>query len=335
LAFANIVASMFFGGMSGSSVADTASIGSILIPAMVKKGYDRDYSIAVTITSSTQGLVIPPSHNAIIYAYAAGGLSIGRLFLAGAIPGVMIGLFLMIPAYIIAVKKNYPVEKKMKFKDALKISEEAFFGLFTIIIILGGILTGIFTATEASAFAVVYATFIAFFIYKELTLSKFWEILWGASKTIISVMFLIASASTFAWLMAYLRVPNIIAQAVLNISSNKYILLLTINIVLLLLGMIMDMAPLILITTPIFLPIVTNLGVSPIHFGIIMLMNLGIGLCTPPVGNTLFVGCIVGKMKVEQVVRVLWPFYIAMVLVVLLVTYAPFFAMWLPGILFN
>ena len=335
LAFANIVASMFFGGMSGSSVADTASIGSILIPAMVKKGYDRDYSIAVTITSSTQGLVIPPSHNAIIYAYAAGGLSIGRLFLAGAIPGVMIGLFLMIPAYIIAVKKNYPVEKKMKFKDALKISEEAFFGLFTIIIILGGILTGIFTATEASAFAVVYATFIAFFIYKELTLSKFWEILWGASKTIISVMFLIASASTFAWLMAYLRIPNIIAQAVLNVSNNKYILLLTINIVLLLLGMIMDMAPLILITTPIFLPIVTNLGVSPIHFGIIMLMNLGIGLCTPPVGNTLFVGCIVGKMKVEQVVRVLWPFYIAMVLVVLLVTYAPFFAMWLPGILFN
>lgn len=335
LAFANIVASMFFGGMSGSSVADTASIGSILIPSMVKKGYDRDYSIAVTITSSTQGLVIPPSHNAIIYAYAAGGLSIGRLFLAGAIPGVMIGLFLMIPAYIIAVKKNYPVEKKMKFKDALKISEEAFFGLFTIVIILGGILTGIFTATEASAFAVVYALFIAFFIYKELTLSKFWEILWEASKTIISVMFLIASASTFAWLMAYLRIPNIIAQAVLNISSNKYILLLTINIVLLLLGMIMDMAPLILITTPIFLPIVTNLGVSPIHFGIIMLMNLGIGLCTPPVGNTLFVGCIVGKMKVEQVVRVLWPFYLAMVLVVLLVTYVPFFAMWLPSIVFN
>jgi len=335
LAFANIVASMFFGGMSGSSVADTASIGSILIPAMVKKGYDRDYSIAVTITSSTQGLVIPPSHNAIIYAYAAGGLSIGRLFLAGAIPGVMIGLFLMIPAYIIAVKKNYPVEKKMKFKDALKISGEAFFGLFTIVIILGGILSGIFTATEASAFAVVYALFIAFFIYKELTFSKFWEIFWGASKTIISVMFLIASASTFAWLMAYLRIPNIIAQAVLNISSNKYILLLTINIVLLLLGMIMDMAPLILITTPIFLPIVTNLGVSPIHFGIIMLMNLGIGLCTPPVGNTLFVGCIVGKMKVEQVVKVLWPFYIAMVLVVLLVTYVPFFAMWLPSVVFN
>lgn len=335
LAFVNIVASMFFGGMSGSSVADTASIGSILIPAMVKKGYDRDYSIAVTITSSTQGLVIPPSHNAIIYAYAAGGLSIGRIFLAGAIPGVMIGLFLMVPAYIIAVKKNYPVEKKIELKDALKTSREAFFGLFTIVIILGGILSGVFTATEASAVAVVYAFLISFFIYKELSLSKYWEILWEASKTIIAVMFLIASASTFAWLMAYLRIPNMIAHAVLGISTNKYIILLLINIVLLLLGMIMDMAPLILITTPIFLPIVTSLGVSPIHFGIIMLMNLGVGLCTPPVGNTLFVGCIVGKMKLEEVVRVLWPFYIAMVLVVLLVTYVPFFAMWLPEIVFN
>jgi len=201
--------------------------------------------------------IIPPSHNAIIYAYAAGGLSIGRIFLAGAIPGVMIGLFLMIPAYIIAVKKNYPVEKKVELKDALKTSREAFFGLFTIVIILGGILSGIFTATEASAVAVVYAFCISFFIYKEVSLPKYWEILWGAGKTIIAVMFLIASASTFAWLMAYLRIPNMIAQAVLGISTNKYIILLLINIVLLLLGMIMDMAPLILITTPIFLPIVT------------------------------------------------------------------------------
>lgn len=196
-------------------------------------------------------------------------------------------------------------------------------------------MSGIFTATEASAIAVVYAFFIAFFVYREIPLPKFWEILWDSGKTIIAVMFLIASASTFAWLMAYLRIPNAIAQAVLSISSNKYIILLIINIVLLGLGMIMDMAPLILITTPIFLPIVTNLGVSPIHFGIIMLMNLGVGLCTPPVGNTLFVGCIVGKMKIEQVVRALWPFYIVMVLVVLLVTYVPFFAMWLPGILIK
>ena len=332
LAFVNIVASMFFGGMSGSSVADTASIGSILIPSMVEKGYDRDYSIAVTVTSSTQGLIIPPSHNAIIYAYAAGGLSIAKLFMAGAIPGIMIGLFLMIPSYIIALKRGYPVEKSINIKEALKTTKEAFFGLFTIVIIIGGILSGVFTATESSAVAVVYAFFVAAFIYRDMSFSKFWQILWDASKTIIAVMFLIASASTFGWLLAYLRIPDAIAQAVLSISHNKYLVLFMINVVLLLLGMIMDMAPLILITTPIFLPIVTKLGVSPIHFGIIMLMNLGIGLCTPPVGNTLFVGCIVGKMKIEDVVKALWPFYIAMVAVVLLVTYVPFFAMWLPSV---
>ncbi len=333
LAFVNIVASMFFGGMSGSSVADTASIGSILIPSMVEKGYDRDYSIAVTVTSSTQGLIIPPSHNAIIYAYAAGGLSIAKLFMAGAIPGVMIGLFLMIPSYIIARKRGYPVEKSVNMREALKVTKEAFFGLFTIVIIIGGILSGVFTATESSAIAVVYALFVAAFIYKELPFSKFWQILWDASKTIVAVMFLIASAATFGWLLAYLKIPDAIAQAVLSVSHNKYLVLLMINVVLLLLGMIMDMAPLILITTPIFLPIVTKLGVSPIHFGIIMLMNLGIGLCTPPVGNTLFVGCIVGKMKIEEVVKSLWPFYIAMVAVVLLVTYVPFFAMWLPSVI--
>lgn len=335
LAFVNIVASMFFGGMSGSSVADTASIGSILIPSMVEKGYDRDYSIAVTVTSSTQGLIIPPSHNAIIYAYAAGGLSIAKLFLAGAIPGIMIGLFLMIPSYILAVKRNYPVEKSVNIKEALKITKEAFFGLFTIVIIMGGILSGVFTATESSAIAVVYAFFVAFFIYKDMSITKFWNILWKASKTIIAVMFLIASASTFGWLLAYLKIPDAIARVVLSISHNRYLVLLMINIVLLFLGMIMDMAPLILITTPIFLPIVTKLGISPIHFGIIMLMNLGIGLCTPPVGNTLFVGCIVGKMKIEDVVKSLWPFYIAMVAVVILVTYVPFFAMWLPSVVIK
>ena len=335
LAFVNIVASMFFGGMSGSSVADTASIGSILIPSMVEKGYDRDYSIAVTVTSSTQGLIIPPSHNAIIYAYAAGGLSIASLFLAGAVPGIMIGLFLMVPSYLIAVKRKYPVEKSINLKQALKITTDAFFGLFTIVIIMGGILSGVFTATESSAIAVVYAFFVAVFIYRDMTIPKFWKILWDASKTIIAVMFLIASASTFGWLLAYLKIPDAIAQMVLSISHNRYLVLLMINVVLLFLGMIMDMAPLILITTPIFLPIVTRIGISPIHFGIIMLMNLGIGLCTPPVGNTLFVGCIVGKMKIEQVVRSLWPFYIAMVAVVLLVTYVPFFAMWLPNMVIK
>lgn len=332
LAVVNIVASMLFGGMSGSSVADTASIGSILIPEMVKKGYDRDYSIAVTVTSSTQGLIIPPSHNAIIYAYAAGGLSIARLFLAGAIPGVLIGLFLLIPSYYIAVKKNYPVGERISLKEAIKITKESILGLLTMVIIIGGILSGVFTATESSAIAVVYAFIIASLFYKELDFKKFMQIIKDSIKTISAVMFLIASASAFGWLLAYLKIPDAIASAVLSISSNKYIILLMINIILLLLGMIMDMAPLILITTPIFLPIVTKIGVDPIHFGIIMLMNLGIGLCTPPVGNTLFVGCIVGKMKIEEVVKALWPFYIAMIIVLFLVTYVPFFATWLPSL---
>jgi len=305
LAIVNIVASMLFGGMSGSSVADTASIGSILIPEMVRKGYDRDYSIAVTVTSSTQGLIIPPSHNAIIYAYAAGGLSIARLFLAGAIPGVLIGLFLLIPSYYIAVKRNYPVGERVSLKEALRITRESILGLLTIVIIIGGVLSGVFTATESSAIAVVYAFLIAVFFYREMDFKKFMRVIWDSVKTISAVMFLIASASAFGWLLAYLKIPDAIASAVLSFSSNKYLILLLINIILLLLGMIMDMAPLILITTPIFLPIVTKVGVDPIHFGIIMLMNLGIGLCTPPVGNTLFVGCIVGKMKMEEVVKAL------------------------------
>jgi len=335
LAIVNIVASMLFGGMSGSSVADTASIGSILIPEMVKKGYDRDYSIAVTVTSSTQGLIIPPSHNAIIYAYAAGGLSIARLFLAGAIPGVLIGLFLLIPSYYIAVKRNYPVGERVSLKEALRITRESILGLLTIVIIIGGVLSGVFTATESSAIAVVYAFLIAVFFYREMDFKKFMGVIWDSVKTISAVMFLIASASAFGWLLAYLKIPDAIASAVLSFSSNKYVILLIINIILLLLGMIMDMAPLILITTPIFLPIVTKVGVDPIHFGIIMLMNLGIGLCTPPVGNTLFVGCIVGKMKMEEVVKALWPFYIAMIIVLFLVTYVPFFATWLPSFLMK
>ena len=335
LAIVNIVASMLFGGMSGSSVADTASIGSILIPEMVRKGYDRDYSIAVTVTSSTQGLIIPPSHNAIIYAYAAGGLSIARLFLAGAIPGVLIGLFLLIPSYYIAVKRNYPVGERVSLKEALRITRESILGLLTIVIIIGGVLSGVFTATESSAIAVVYAFLIAVFFYREMDFKKFMRVIWDSVKTISAVMFLIASASAFGWLLAYLKIPDAIASAVLSFSSNKYLILLLINIILLLLGMIMDMAPLILITTPIFLSIVTKVGVDPIHFGIIMLMNLGIGLCTPPVGNTLFVGCIVGKMKMEEVVKALWPFYIAMIIVLFLVTYVPFFATWLPSLLMK
>ena len=335
LAFANIVASMLFGGMSGSSVADTASIGSIMIPEMVRKGYDRDYSIAVTVTSSTEGLVIPPSHNAIIYSFAAGGVSIARLFLAGAIPGILIGLCLMIPAYIIAIKKGYPVNPRVRGKEAIRIILDSIWGLLTIVIILGGVLSGVFTATESSVAAVVYAFFIAVFVYKEITFRGILRVLRETVTTTAIVMFLIASASSFGWLLAYLKVPDMIATAITSISSNKCVILLIINVVLLLLGMIMDMAPLILITTPIFLPVVTRFGVDPVHFGIIMMMNLGIGLCTPPVGNTLFVGCVVGKMKIEEVMKAMFPFYVAMVGALMLVTYVPAIAMWLPSLLWK
>lgn len=333
LAITNIVASMLFGGMSGSSVADTASIGSVMIPEMDRKGYDTDYSVAVTVTSSTEGLIIPPSHNAIIYAFAAGGLSIARLFVAGAIPGILVGLCLMVPAYLIARREDYPVEPRMKRDMATKVIRESVWGLMTIVIILGGVLTGVFTATESSVAAVVYALIIAVFVYHELTWKRFLKVCRETVVTTSIVMFLLGAASSFGWLLAYLRVPDMIATGILAISHNRYLVLLIINVVLLLLGMVMDMAPLILITTPILLPVVRQLGVDPIHFGIIMMMNLGIGLCTPPVGNSLFVGCVVGKRKIEQVFRAMFPFYAALVGALLLVTYFPPLAMWLPSLI--
>jgi tripartite ATP-independent transporter DctM subunit len=335
LAMVNIIVSMFFGGMSGSSVADTSAIGSILIPMMVKKGYDKDYSTAVTITSSTQGLIIPPSHNVIIYSMAAGGVSIASLFLAGIIPGIMIGMFLMIPAYALATKRLYPKGKRYSIREALRVTKNALLGLFTIVIILGGVLSGVFTATESSAIAVVYAFCITFFVYRRVPLHTFPKILLKSTKTISMVLFLIANAAVFGWLLAYLQVPALAGRLILGISHNKYVILLLINVILLLMGMIMDMAPLILIMTPILLPIVTQVGVSPVHFGIIMMINLGIGLCTPPVGNTLYVGCAVGKISIEDETKSLWPFYLAMVAVLLLVTYVPFFAMYLPKYFFG
>ncbi|PLV59508.1 hypothetical protein AS005_05285 [Thermotoga sp. KOL6] len=329
LAMTNIVASMFFGGVSGSSVADTSSIGALLIPMMVKEGYDREFSVAVTVTSSTQGIIIPPSHNMIIYSLAAGGVSIGALFMAGYIPGIMVGVSQMIVAYFIARKRNYPKAGKVGFKEALKITRDSILGLMAALIIILGIAFGVFTATEASVIAAVYALIITVFVYRTMNFRKIITVFKNASITIAMVLFLIANASAFGYLMAYLRIPHTIAQMLLSVTTNKYLLMLLINLTLLLLGMIMDMAPLILITTPIFLPIVTKLGWSPIQFGIIMLLNLSIGLCTPPVGNTLFVGCAIGKTTIEKTVKAMWPFYISMIIVLLLVTYVPWFTMFL------
>ncbi|MFA6448789.1 MAG: TRAP transporter large permease [bacterium] len=333
LAMVNILASMFFGGISGSSVADTASIGSILIPMMKKKGYDADFAVGVTITGSTQGIIIPPSHNAIIYALAAGGaVSIGKLFLGGYIPGIMVGISLMTVSYIIAVIRKYPKGDKIGAKNALKIAVDAFWGLITAVIVVGAVIFGIATATESSAVAVVYAFIITFFVYREIGLKKFGDILLNSVKTISMVMMLIATASAFGFMLAYLGVPGKVAAALSAVSTNKIVILLLINIMLLVLGCIMDMAPLILIVTPVLLPVAVGVGMDPVQFGIMLMLNLGIGLCTPPVGSTLFVGCAIGKVSIEKMARSLWPFLLTMMIVLMLITYVPWFTMWLPGI---
>lgn len=331
LAMVNILASMFFGGISGSSVADTSSIGSIMIPMMKRQGYDDAFSVNVTITSSTQGIVIPPSHNAVIYSYAAGGtVSIASLFLAGIIPGIMVGLSLMVLTFILASIRKYPKGEMVPLREAVKVSGEAVLGLVTIVIIVGGVIGGIFTATESAAIAVVYAFLIATLAYRDLGLRQLPGLMHGVAKTVAMVMILIGFASGFAYMMALMQVPAKATALILDISTNKYVVLALINVTLLILGMVMDMAPLILICTPIFLPVIKAIGVDPVHFGIIMLLNLGIGLVTPPVGSTLFVGCAIAKVPIEAVTRTIWPFWLAMIVVLLLVTYLPFLAMTIP-----
>ncbi len=333
LAMVNILASMFFGGISGSSVADVSSIGSILIPMMKKEGYDDEFSVNITITSGTQGIVIPPSHNAVIYSYAAGGaVSIAQLFLAGFIPGVMIGLSLMVLSFILATKRNYPKGRMVPLREAIRTSGQAFMGLITVIIIVGGVIGGIFTATESSSVAVVYAFLVTIFVYRDFKLRQLPQLLHGVIKTVCIVMILIGFAAGFAYLMALMQVPAKATKFFLSISSNKYVILALINIMLLVLGTIMDMAPLLLICTPIMLPVVKSFGIDPVHFGIIMMLNLSIGLVTPPVGSTLFVGCAIGKVSIERVSRKLWPFWLCMFVILMLVTYIPWFSMWIPSI---
>lgn len=334
LAMVNILASMFFGGISGSSVADTSSIGSIMIPMMKRQGYDDAFSVNVTISSSTQGIIIPPSHNAIIYAYAAGGtVSIAQLFLAGIVPGIMVGIALMILTYILASKRGYPKGEMVPLREAVKTSGAAFFGLFTVIIIVGGVIGGIFTATESASIAVVYAFIIAVFVYRELHFRDIPAMLVGVVKTVTMVMILIGFASAFAYLMTLMMIPAKVTAFFLTVSDSKIVIMLLINLMLLVLGMFMDMAPLILICTPILLPVMAMLGVDPVHFGIIMMLNLGIGLVTPPVGTTLFVGCAIGKVSVDQVARQLWPFWLTMFIVLMLVTYIPAISMTVPQLL--
>ncbi len=331
LAMVNVMASMFFGGMSGSSVADTASIGAMLIPVMKQDGYKAEYATSVTISSSIQGIIIPPSHNMIIYALAAGtNISVGMMFLGGVIPGVLLGVSMMIFCYIFAIRHNHPKGEKLGVKRSLRIVRDSITGLLTPVIIVGGVVTGVFTATESAAIACVWAFLISFLVYREIPMKDFVVILKRTFKTLIVVLPVIAAANGYGFLIAYLRIPRIVSTALLGISSNKYVVMMIINLMLLGLGCIMDMAPLILICAPIMLPVAMGLGIHPVHFGIIMIMNLSIGLLTPPVGVTLFVGSTVGEVPLEKLARANMPFYLLIIVVLLLITYIPPLVMWLP-----
>ncbi len=332
MAMVNIVASYFFGGISGSAAADTASLGSILIPMMVDQGYDDDFSTAVTVTSSCEGLLVPPSHNMIIYAMSAGGVSVGGLFLAGYIPGALLAISLMIGAYIISKKRGYPKGDKFSLKVFFKQLSISFWALATIIIVVVGVVGGVFTATESAAIAVIYSLLVSIFIYKKLDMKSIWETLEKCINTLSIVLILIAASSAFGYCLTLLHVPDIAAILIFTVTDNPVILALLMNLIILLLGCIMDMAPIILIVTPILLPIAKYIGINEIQFGIMMILNCGIGLLTPPVGSVLFIGSAVSNVPMERVVKAMLPFYFCMILVLLLVTFIPGISMFLPNL---
>jgi tripartite ATP-independent transporter DctM subunit len=300
---------------------------------MKERGYRPDFAVNVTVTSSIAGVVIPPSHNMIIFAVAAGGgISVSKLFLAGVIPGILMCFSLAVAAYILSVKHNYPSEPFPGWREVGRAAADAIPGFFTAVIIVGGTLSGVFTVTESGAFGAIYAILLTTFYYRSLSWNSFVIAVKGTVRTTSMVMILIAFASSFAYLLALYQVPARLSGALVTISDNPIIILLMINVILLLLGMIMDMAALILICTPIFLPIAKGLGMDPTQFGIMMLMNLGLGLCTPPVGTCLFVGCAVGKIKIEEALKSIWPFYLAILGALILVTYVPAVSLWLPSL---
>ncbi len=331
LALINIMAAMLMGAIAGSAMASASAMGSILGPEMEKEGYTKEFGAAVNITSSTTGLVIPPSNVLIVYSMASGGASIAALFLAGYIPGILTGLFLMIVASIWAKKKGFKVGKRSTFKDFFKTLFEALPSLFMLVVVIGGIVTGIFTATEASAIAVLYSLLLGFF-YKEITFQKLPQILLDSSATTAMVMLLIGASMCMSWVLSYENIPQDISTALLSISDNKIVILLIINLLLLFVGIFMDITPAVLIFTPIFLPVVTKLGLDPVHFGIIMVLNLCIGLCTPPVGSVLFVGVGIAKTTIEKVFKPLLPLFVAMLVALFLVTYIPQLSLWLPNL---
>jgi len=331
LALINVIAAMLMGAIAGSAMASASAMGSILGPEMEKEGYSKEFGAAVNITSATTGLIIPPSNILIIYSLASGGVSIAALFLAGYIPGILTGLFLMIVASLWAKKKKYKLGKKSSVKEIFITFIHAFPSLLLLVIVIGGIITGVFTATEASAIAVLYTLLLGFF-YKEIKVKDLSGILLDSSATTAIVMLLIGASMSMSWVMSYENIPQDLSSLLLGISDNKIIILLIINLLLLFVGIFMDMTPAVLIFTPIFLPVVTKLGLDPTHFGIIMVLNLCIGLCTPPVGSVLFVGVGVAKTTIEKVIKPLMPLFLAMIVALFLVTYFPQLSLWLPGL---
>ncbi|MBD8066712.1 TRAP transporter large permease [Devosia sp. PTR5] len=329
----NVLASTLFGGISGSAVAEAAAVGGIMIPQMKERGYGADYAVNVTSMAALIALLLPPSHNMIIYSISGGGrISIADLFTAGVIPGILLAISLMVTAYIVARRRGYPTEPFPGFAKAFQYFIISIPGLMLIAIIFGGVRSGIFTATESSCIAVIYALLVTIFVYRTMDFSNFVHCVTGAVRTTAMVLFIIGSAASFGWLMAYLRVAPILTDGVAQLTNDPLMVLMLINILLLLLGTFMDMGPLIIITTPIFLPMVTEFGVDPVHFGVIMILNLGIGLNTPPLGPVQFVAAAVGKISIWQAMRSVWPFYGAGLLVLGLVTYIPALSLWLPGL---
>ena len=331
LAHVNVVAAMLFGAIAGSAIAAASAIGSILGPRMEKEGYPREFGAAVNITSSTVGLLIPPSNILIIYSLASGGVSIAALFLAGYIPGILTGLSLMLVAAVWAKKRNLPIGERTHLRTLFKSFIVALPALFLLFLIIGGIVAGIFTATEASAIAVLY-TLILGFVYKELTIHNLPQVLLNSAKTTSVVLLLIATSIGMSWVMSFENIPQNVTEFLLSLSDNKFVILLIINLILLFVGIFMDMTPAVLIFTPIFLPVVVSLGIDPTHFGIMMILNLSIGLCTPPVGSVLFVGVGVANTTIVKVVKPLLPLFIAMLIALLLVTFLPQLSLWLPNL---
>lgn len=333
LAMVNILASVFFGGISGSATADTASLGAILIPMMEKQGYDAEFSTSITMTSSVQGMLIPPSHNMIIYAMAAGGVSVSALFMGGIVPGLLLALALMIYSYYLAVKRNYPKGSSFSIKYFLKTMGESIWGLGTVLIVVFGVVTGRFTPTESAAIACVYAIFVSIFIYREMKWKDLVPVCKKSLKVLSTVLILIAASGPFGFCITYLGIPGMVVKAMLTLTTNKFLLLLLINLIILVLGTILGMAAIIIIVTPILMPVLLSIGYSPIQFGAVLILNCGIGLITPPVGGVLFIGSGLSGLKIEHLAKATLPFLGVMLIVLALITYVPAFTLALPGAL--